>query len=114
MLRIRHTTSMIYLGLLLLLAAAASWHITARRSAPRPAAAVVSDNPGGSVRSTAQADVTTSLPEAFAALARKPDQAMRECVNELYTQLPLRFEANHGQLDSEVKYHARGPATTCF
>ena len=42
------------------------------------------------------------------------DQLNRTLVNEAYGKLPLRFEANAGQADKEIKFLSRGKRTFPF
>jgi hypothetical protein len=42
------------------------------------------------------------------------DAAAERTVREAYLQLPLSFEANHGQTDPQVKFLARGSGYTLF
>jgi hypothetical protein len=44
----------------------------------------------------------------------QPDPVARARVNEAYGQLPLQFEANHGQTEEQVKFLARGSGYTLF
>jgi hypothetical protein len=46
--------------------------------------------------------------------ARKPDQKTRARVREAYGRLPIRFEANAGQLDTKVKFLSRGAGYSLF
>jgi len=48
------------------------------------------------------------------ALPPKLDQATSMRVSEAYTQLPMHFEANRGQTDSQVKFLARGSGYSLF
>ncbi|HSD51918.1 MAG TPA: hypothetical protein VLG48_10970, partial [Candidatus Methylomirabilis sp.] len=47
-------------------------------------------------------------------LKTNPDPATKLHVSEAYGKLPLSFEVNRGQTDSQVKYLARGPGYTLF
>jgi hypothetical protein len=42
------------------------------------------------------------------------DKATKARVSEAYNKLPLSFEENHGQVDTQVKYLSRGSASTLF
>src|SRR5262245_59597459 len=42
------------------------------------------------------------------------NEQTRDCVREAYGKLPLRFEANAGQTDSQVKFTSRGSGYTLF
>src|SRR5688572_3044342 len=42
------------------------------------------------------------------------DEAIRARARESYGNLPLQFEANHGQTDSRVKFLSRGSGYTLF
>jgi hypothetical protein len=44
----------------------------------------------------------------------KPDQATRDRIKEQYGKLPLRFEANQGQTDTQVKFLSRGNGYSLF
>ena len=44
----------------------------------------------------------------------KPDHAAQARVTETYGKLPLSFEANRGQTDSEVKFFSRGSGYGIF
>src|SRR6266536_2782587 len=44
----------------------------------------------------------------------KPDHAAQGRVTEAYGKLPLSFEANRGQMDSEVKFFSRGSGYGIF
>src|SRR5438874_1361140 len=44
----------------------------------------------------------------------KPDHAAQARVTESYGKLPLSFEANRGQTDSEVKFFSRGSGYGIF
>src|SRR5436190_8304408 len=43
-----------------------------------------------------------------------PDHAAQARVMEAYGKLPLTFEANHGQMDSDVKFFSRGSGYGIF
>lgn len=51
---------------------------------------------------------TSSTPDSA------PDQATHRRVSEAYGKLPLQFEANQGQTDSEVKFLSRGSGYSLF
>lgn len=55
----------------------------------------------------------TSLPDAASAM-RIADESTRMAVSESYGRLPLSFEANHGQTQSEVKFLSRGSGYSLF
>jgi hypothetical protein len=59
---------------------------------------------------------TASRPEATIPITAdaKAGQATKTQVREAYGQLPLSFEANHGQTDSEVKFLSRGNGYSLF
>jgi hypothetical protein len=44
----------------------------------------------------------------------KPDAAAQDRVNKAYGKLPLFFEANQGQADTQAKFLARGPGYSLF
>src|SRR5205823_1636095 len=44
----------------------------------------------------------------------KPDHAAQARVMEAYGKLPLSFEANRGQMDSDVKFFSRGSGYSIF
>lgn len=46
--------------------------------------------------------------------ASKPDEPAQARASEAYAKLPLSFEANHGQTDSQVKFLSRGGGYTLF
>src|SRR6266571_5752409 len=55
-----------------------------------------------------KADAAGVDPSASKKLLEKPDYATRARLSEAYGRLPLSFEANHGQLTSDVKFFSRG------
>ena len=52
--------------------------------------------------------------ENTSAILAKPDQIAQLQVSQTYGKLPLSFEANQGQTDSQVKYFSRGKGYTLF
>src|SRR5690242_1112094 len=44
----------------------------------------------------------------------KPDTSTRAQIVESYGRLPLSFEANEGQIDSQVKFLSRGSGYSLF
>ena len=64
------------------------------------------------------ADVDDTVASAEGSLVlgttAKPDDAARVRVSDAYGRLPLSFETNRGQTDSEVKFLARGTQHTLF
>ena len=73
----------------------------------------------GTMAKAAPLDPTGILPSPVAGstiLARlvEPDATTKARVVEAYGKLPLSFEANRGQTDSQVRYLARGPGYTFF
>jgi hypothetical protein len=48
------------------------------------------------------------------AISTKPDAVTQVRLSQTYGQLPLSFEANHGQTDSQVVFLARGRGNTLF
>ncbi len=64
-------------------------------------------------------DFPDGLPAPSALVATRflktnPDAATKIHISEAYGKLPLSFEVNRGQTDSQVKYLARGPGYTLF
>src|SRR5919202_1416860 len=62
-----------------------------------------------STTSTAMDSAAATGPQAKTA-----DEAARSRVSEALGTLPLSFEENRGQVDTEVKYMARGSGYTLF
>jgi len=54
-----------------------------------------------------------SLPTSSPALSQ-PERATQAQVRNLYSQLPMSFEANHGQTDAQVKFLSRGSGYSLF
>ena len=50
----------------------------------------------------------------FTSTVSERDKAIQARLNEAYGRLPLSFEANHGQTDSQVNYLSRGSGYTLF
>ena len=65
---------------------------------------------------TTPVDRVSSLvtPTATSASKTQPDEATKARVLEAYSKLPLRFEANQGQLDQQVQFLARGSGYSVF
>jgi hypothetical protein len=57
--------------------------------------------------------VTSGL-AATRLIKTNPDAATKIRISDAYGKLPLSFEVNRGQTDSQVKYLARGPGYTLF
>jgi len=47
-------------------------------------------------------------------LQAQPDQVTQARLSAAYGKLPLSFEANHGQTDSQVRFLSRGPGYSLF
>ncbi|MGH9452878.1 MAG: hypothetical protein ACRD2O_02790, partial [Terriglobia bacterium] len=69
--------------------------------------AVAQTNPGLPVNQPAGLKLPIAQPAA-------PNAATKARVIETYGKLPLRFEANQGQTDAQVKFLARGSGYTLF
>ena len=52
--------------------------------------------------------------EARTATLARLDSAVQPRVDQAYGKLPLSFEANRGQTDSQVKFLSRGGGSTLF
>ena len=63
---------------------------------------------------TSRDDPTSALAKATRATQKPVDEAVRARIQESYGKLPLRFEANRGQTDAEVKFLSRGNGYSLF
>jgi len=98
---------------------------TSRRARLRPALALTISLlvnslalPGYSSNRAAKPDaagrVNAAQPPAAASPLMPADPEARSRVSEAYGRLPLRFEANHGQADPEVKFISRGSGYSLY
>ncbi len=67
-----------------------------------------------SVRLTPASNIQVSTPTLLSHAAAQPDQASREQLSQAYGKLPLYFEANRGQTDSQVRFLSRSHRQTLF
>ena len=59
-------------------------------------------------------NLTIAADPAGSSLPKPPAEIARKQVAAGYSKLPIRFEANAGQTDAQVKFLARAPQYTVF
>ncbi|MEO6727061.1 MAG: hypothetical protein ABIP14_17370, partial [Blastocatellia bacterium] len=71
---------------------------------------------GASVRAAFKAAQTSKTPQSFSGPSLQNDQREnpQENMKQAYERLPMSFEANQGQADTEVKFIARGHGYQVF
>src|SRR5207245_3299324 len=88
-------------------------------STARPADGTsLGSDPGNSILGTSPRPAMTALhlpvPSGAASSTASAAPANKSQILESYGQLPLRFEANQGQTDAQVKFLSLGSADTLF
>src|SRR5881397_3303836 len=58
--------------------------------------------------------LTSSFVETYPAAVAKSSSTYQVRVSEVYSKLPLYFEANRGQTDPKAKFVARSPRSALF
>lgn len=67
---------------------------------------------GASYTTQVTTDLRPPAPDSRPLTSKEPDATTKAKIQAAYGKLPLSFEANQGQTDTQVKYLSRGPGYT--
>ncbi len=115
-----HFSPRIGLALLLvasMLLALTSWITLLRHPSSRQASTArvpAASSTASSVQTDAKTSAVTEVSPGTASLSSKSNQDMQVRASEIYSKLPLSFEANQGQADERAKFLSRGSGYSLF